>query len=129
MKQAPWTHIEKYRVRGERGQDFGAFLITGPNNMDLRIIASSGMGWEHVSVSLTGRTPNWKEMCFVKNLFWEEDELVVQYHPTKENYINHHPNCLHMWKPKEGIILTPPRWMIGPYDGWEEDARKAGAIV
>lgn len=129
MKQAPWTDIEKYRVAGERNHPSGAFLITGPNNMDLRIIASSDMGWEHVSVSLVGRTPNWKEMCFVKNLFWEEDELVIQYHPTKENYINHHPNCLHMWKPKEGTIPTPPRWMIGPYEGWEEDARKAGVPI
>ncbi len=29
----------------------------------LRVIASDGMGWAHVSVSLPNRLPNWREMC------------------------------------------------------------------
>ena len=32
------------------------------------VMASDGMGWEHVSVSLRNRTPNWREMCFIKGL-------------------------------------------------------------
>ena len=40
----------------------GCFIIQrqGRDN-DLRIIASDGMGWEHVSVSLAKRVPTWKE--------------------------------------------------------------------
>lgn len=129
MKTAPWSHIEKYRVYGISTHRDGAFLIPGPVNMPLRVIASSELGWEHVSVSLVNRTPNWKEMCFIKDLFWDEEELVIQYHPPKSQYVNHHPNCLHMWKPSQEQIPVPPRWMIGPYEGWQEDARKAGVIV
>lgn len=44
----------------------------------LKIIASDGMGWEHVSVSLLDRDPLWKEMCFVKDIFWNKDETVIQ---------------------------------------------------
>jgi len=60
-------------------------------------------------------------MCFVKNLFWEEEETVIQFHPAKSLYVNHHPFCLHLWKPEEAVIQTPPRYLIGPYEGMEKD--------
>lgn len=47
------------------------------------IIASWGGGWEHVSVSLSNRCPTWEEMCMVKDIFWGEDECVIQFHPPK----------------------------------------------
>jgi len=114
MKKAP----EKHRVQtGILGSDKsygnnGMFLIPF-ENFYLKIIVSDGEGWEHVSVSLKNRTPNWKEMCFVKDLFWGEDECVVQFHPPKSEYINNHPNCLHLWKPIGKNIETPPSIMVG----------------
>jgi len=42
------------------------------HSFTLRVIASDGQGWEHVSFSLPNRCPNWREMCFIKNLFWDE---------------------------------------------------------
>jgi len=33
------------------------------------VIASDGMDWEHVSVSLPNRTPNWREMGLSKIYF------------------------------------------------------------
>lgn len=62
--------------------------------------ASDGAGWEHVSVSLPGysRCPTWEEMSLIKSLFWGEDDLVVQFHPPKEDHINTHPYCLHLWR-------------------------------
>ena len=99
----------------------GAFLIPGPNGPSLRIIASDGVhpdaqGWEHVSVSLSGpkRCPNWPEMCFVKALFWDDHEAVIQIHPAKADYINHHPYTLHLWKHRINPIVTPPSWLVGP---------------
>ncbi len=77
------------------------------------VIASDGAGWEHVSVSLKNRTPNWKEMCFIKDLFWDEEETVVQFHPPRSQYVNQHPNCLHLWKPIGEIIKTPPSILVG----------------
>jgi hypothetical protein len=75
----------------------------------LKIIASWGGGWDHVSVSTwTKNCPTWKEMCFVKDLFWNDNEVVVQYHPAKKDYINNCDNCLHLWKPQSFELPTPP---------------------
>lgn len=98
----------------------GAFQIMGPNGRDLRIIASDATvlrekyPWEHVSVSLPNRCPNWPEMCFVKDIFWDQDETVVQFHPPVKEYVNYHPYCLHLWKPINFYIELPPSYMIAP---------------
>lgn len=95
----------------------GAFELMGPCGSLLRIISSEGddtIPWEHVSVSCEGRTPNWREMCFVKDLFWGEEECVVQYHPPKSDYVNHHPHCLHLWKPIGIDLPRPPSIAVGP---------------
>jgi hypothetical protein len=96
----------------------GAFIITDLKGVILRIIASDASepeaeGWEHVSVSLEKRAPDWGEMCFVKWLFWGDDEVVVQFHPVKSEYINCHPNCLHLWRHIDGH-KTPPAILVGP---------------
>lgn len=92
----------------------GAFRIMGPKGVELAIIGSDGLGWQHVSVSTQHRCPNWEEMCFVKDLFWNDDECVVQFHPPKSEYVNYHPNCLHLWKPNSQEIPTPPAILVGP---------------
>jgi hypothetical protein len=104
--------------RTKFGDLHGAFNIIGPNGRELTIMSSGtgpGVGgWEHVSVSTTSRTPNWTEMCFVKDLFWSEEECVVQYHPALGNYINCHPHCLHLWRPLNAEIPIPPSHFVGP---------------
>jgi len=65
----------------------------------LRVMTSDGQGWEHVSVSLPNRYPNWREMCIVKGLCWDAEDLVMQYHPAKSAYVNVHDHCLHLWRP------------------------------
>lgn len=73
-----------------------------------------GKPWEHISVSCVDRCPTWDEMCFVKNMFWDENEVVMQLHPAKSNYVNYMPFCLHLWKPLEVKIPTPPNACVGP---------------
>lgn len=93
----------------------GLFLVPGPRRWPLRVVASDGMGWEHVSVSLANRTPYWDEMCRIKDLFWDPEDLIVQYHPPRSQYVNHHPHCLHLWRPIGGqAIPMPPAYMVGP---------------
>ncbi len=71
------------------GDRFGAFaLIRGLAT--LRAIASTGMGWDHVSVSLEDRCPTWDEMCWIKKLFFEPDECCMQLHPPESDYVNFH---------------------------------------
>lgn len=72
------------------------------------VIASSGEGWEHVSVSLENRVPTWDEMCSVKRLFWDAEDCVVQFHPPKSEYVNCHPYCLHLWRSLDVEMPRPP---------------------
>lgn len=74
---------------------------------NLHIIASNGEGWDHVSVSLPDRCPSWNEMCRVKDLFFFDEECVMQLHPAKSAYVNNHPYTLHLWKPQNAVIPTP----------------------
>lgn len=83
---------------------------------DARFVCSWGGGWDHVSVSFLDRCPVWKEMCEVKDIFFGEDEVCVQYHPKKEEYINNHPYCLHIFRPQNEKLPTPPSWMVGLKD-------------
>lgn len=120
MKIKPPKRIEKYRVRnGLLGSDSswgnnGVFEMPGPNGDILTVIVSDGLGWDHVSVSTPKRTPTWSEMCFVKDIFFEEDEVVIQYHPAKKDYVNFYKYCLHMWRPQGVELPEPPTILVGP---------------
>jgi hypothetical protein len=118
--------LEKYRWRiglyaSNPGDDYGVFEIDGPSGRRLKIIASPGdahesIPWEHVSVSCSNRCPNWIEMSFVKDLFWDAEDAVMQLHPPKSQYINQHPYCLHLWRPLTQIIPLPPMIAVGLKD-------------
>jgi hypothetical protein len=112
-----------YRVkRGAMGSDDtygndGAFQIPSCHRDEvLQVIASDGLGWEHVSVSLgptSKKCPSWDEMCQVRNLFWDDDVAVIQFHPPREMYVNRHQGCLHMWRRPGKIVELPPMFMVG----------------
>lgn len=93
------------------GDHFGWFMIPYNGKMFAAMADGSHDTWEHVSVS-SKKIPTWEEMCFIKSLFWENEECVVQYHPPKSCYINMATTCLHLWKYK-GEMPMPPSWMIG----------------
>lgn len=99
------------------GDDYGFFFLRTNAHVDLKVMVSSGsdlVPWQHVSVSARDRTPTWDEMCWVKNLFFEEEEAVVQFHPPKSAYINYHPYCLHLWRPNNFQLTLPPGMAVGP---------------
>lgn len=85
------------------------------NGLPVRVIASDGLGWEHVSVSIIGtvNTPSWSVMCQVKDLFWDDDTWVVQFHPPKSEYVNNHSGCLHLWRCTTDTQPTPPSILTG----------------
>ena len=102
---------------------YGKFFVQGPCGERLCIVASGAApedivakGWEHVSVSTRKRIPNWIEMCFVKDLFWDDDECVVQFHPPRSAYVNCHPYTLHLWRPTRyrDKMPMPPSILVGP---------------
>lgn len=84
------------------------------NGIRSSVVWSTDGGWDHVSVSPIDprMTPKWDFMCELKNLFFNEDETVVQYHPQKEDYVNIKQNCLHLWKPTKAELPIPPKEMV-----------------
>jgi hypothetical protein len=82
------------------------------------VIASWGGGWDHVSVSPYDRTiiPSWKDMCILKDIFFKEDEVAIQIHPSKDQYVNNCNNCLHLWRPFIDKLPLPPSVMVGIRD-------------
>lgn len=120
MREYPTDVIEKGRLNSDEfysppRSPFGAFRLRAPSGMLLRIISSDGtdeIPWEHVSVSTDTRCPTWDEMEWVRQQFWREDETVMQLHPPKTQYINKHPYCLHLWRPKFVEVPLPPLWAV-----------------
>ena len=94
----------------------GIFTLPSPiDGQPMRVIASSGDGWDHVSVSRERRCPNWPEMEHVKRLFFKENETAMQLHVPLSDHISFHPYCLHIWRPNDGReIPMPPAEMVGP---------------
>jgi hypothetical protein len=107
-------HRQPHPFGGMGDTTCGAFLMRGPCGKELAILASSGDGWDHVSVSLEKRAPRWIEMDWVKHLFFNDDEVVMQLHVAKKDHINIHPNCLHLWRPHKsaGVIPLPPKEFV-----------------
>jgi hypothetical protein len=120
--------LEPYRIRHGRlgsdpGDNYGFFSV--PSEAGLRrpldLIICDGIdpeaqGWEHVSVKVRignhTYTPTWDEMCWVKSSLWSEEDCVIQFHPPKANYVNFHPNVLHLWRLINGIQPIPPKELI-----------------
>ena len=110
------TSPEVIRFFGFVGDETcGAFFITSPiDQFPMRVIASSGEGWDHVSVSRPNRCPNWPEMEHVKRLFFKDDETAMQLHVPPADHRSYHPNCLHLWRPLDREIPRPPAIMVAP---------------
>lgn len=120
MRPNPGGFLEKCRVTWGRlatdssNGNNGVFIIPTDHGPNMNVVASDGMGWEHVSVDAGKRCPTWEEMCFVKDLFWAPDEMVIQYHPREAEYVDLHPTTLHMWKPVGVDLPAPPTILVGP---------------
>jgi hypothetical protein len=103
----------------------GAFELPSPiDKSGLRVVASSGEGWDHVSVSRVNRCPNWQEMEYVKRMFFRDNETAMQLHVPPSDHLNLHPHCLHLWRPLDQEIPRPPAIMVAPPHS--ETVRDAG---
>jgi len=110
-------------LKSDNGYGNNGFFIIPHHRIsgyEYRIQASDGMGWEHASISIgpgkrkePTRCPTWEEMCYIKDLFWDDEDCVIQFHPSKSEYVNRHQFVLHLWKPTDQIIPIPEKIMIG----------------
>ena len=101
-------------IVGQKGYDGGNGTITLPLWRG-SVIWSTGAGWDHVSVSPESKriVPTWDEMCKIKEIFFYDDEAVIQIHPPKDEYVNNMPNCLHLWRCTYKEMLLPPSCLVG----------------
>jgi hypothetical protein len=122
MKPEPNRELDPYRERGLSdydspfGASWGLFYIPIAPKLFLKVLSSGvtsategPQAWEHVSVSLPNRTPTWEEMVRVKDLFWGAEELVLQFHPPRSQYVSHCGNCLHLWRHPGYEPELPPK--------------------
>ena len=111
---------------------FGADGGQGTINIggwDGTVIWSFGGGWDHVSVHPFKKRimPSWSDMCNIKDMFFRDDEAVIQIHPVKSEYVNNVSNCLHLWR-YQGEFPLPPSWMVGLKDGESKGQVYADAL-
>ena len=99
-----------------KGFDGGMGRFTKGSQKEMTVIWSFAGGWEHVSIDGKNRMPTWEEMCQLKDMFFDDTECCVEYHPPKSEYVNNVNYCLHIWKPIEkysGKLPIPPSIFVG----------------
>ena len=140
--KASLSHLDPYRVphpfggNSPRGATWGAFQIPHVDQW-LRsqfrayynVLASDGEAhpdgspgseWDHVSVhvrktksgKLVNSTPTWEDMEYIRGLFFEDDETVMQLSVPRADHISHHDHVLHLWKPLKSAIPVPPKSLV-----------------
>lgn len=98
----------------ERGLD-GFRAMIQMHKYKASLIVTDGGGWEHASIVPVNRgiVPSWDDMCFLKDIIWNEDEAVIQIHPPKSEYVNNISNCLHLWRCIDKEMPMPPSKFVG----------------
>jgi hypothetical protein len=109
MRAEPNLRIAQHlqRVSGPTDTNVGAFRLGS-----LAIVCGDGEGWDHVSVSGRDRVPTWDEMDRIKQIFFRDDEVVMQLHINDDRKVNVHRYCLHLWRPQRLLIPLPPAILV-----------------
>lgn len=116
--ELPEEALLKMGITGPVDPQFnGAFIIiyaAGPKPIELKVIAASGGGWDHVSASTETRCPNWHEMSYIHRRFFKVTEVAMQLHVPATDHINNHPFTLHLWRPHSKMrrIPLPPKHFV-----------------
>ena len=107
MRHWPILRVADCKHAGSAHEVSGTYFIPCGTVM-LTVIASDGLGWDHVSVSTKTRCPTWEEMAYVKSLFFRDDETAMQLHVPSKDHRNLHRYCLHLWRPNDGREIPRP---------------------
>ena len=93
----------------------GSFLVSIGGEPHLKVMVSTGKGWDHVSVSLANRCPTWGEMSAVHRVCFRPHETAMQLHVPPAEHVDCHPYCLHLWRPtgRRRAIPRPPKELVG----------------
>lgn len=87
----------------------GVFYVMIDDKFYNVIASNDEMGWDHVSVSHANFIPSWETMCKIGDIFFREDETIMQLHPKESEYVNTVSTCLHLWRPTlRGVEIPMP---------------------
>lgn len=105
-------HPKKFEIPGLFGNIMKGYQIPYRQHTLFVIASTDRDKWEHVSVHGVDPdgneyTPSWDEMCFIKDLFFHEEEVAIQIHPKRSQYVNAHKNTLHLWRDLKGAFELP----------------------
>ena len=112
---------KEHRILGSEDEagNNGMFKIPLEDGVFAYALATDGLGWQHVSVHIVDNgkeeLPTWEEMCLIKDMFWDKEARVVQYHPPHSEYVNDHETTLHLWRPIAVKIPAPPKEFVGGF--------------
>lgn len=97
----------------------GGRAVIHVGRWDGSVIWSTGCGFEHVSVAPFAKriTPEYSDMKKVKEIFWNDEETVIQIFPAKSQYVNNVENCLHLWRCTYKETPLPPSCLVGLREG------------
>ena len=107
----------KYRkeLYGSLGDENNGFFFIPKIKGYFQVLASTGLGWEHVSfclynekMKLEKRIPKYSEVCKIKEMFFGNEDA-YEVHPREEDYINDHPYVLHLWRPSSEKMPLPSK--------------------
>lgn len=141
MFHVPETQRLRSGTMGSKTEDGNnGFFLLPPLMLDWMFVAMASEAtdaypWEHVSVRMQDRRdfdptvkrrskaqgrmriPSWTEMCHIKHIFWDAEDVVIQYHPAESQYVSVHDYVLHLWRPTFVVLPTPPLELIGSVTG------------
>jgi len=118
--RASTSCVEMYRVKkfsSEKDEFNGLFFIPGAvmpktygDTSFLKVVASSGFSWDHVSVMHPDRVPTNADMEIVRSLFWDPDETVIEYHDVSYaiDGLCKAVAERHLWRPQGCEVIRPP---------------------
>lgn len=97
-------------------QGFGEFKIPIDEKSYFFVGASTDFGWDHIALrkivkmerSSVEVTPIANEVEYIKKLFFR-DEVAIEVHPKKEDYVNLNHATLHLWRPNRNDLIMPPK--------------------
>lgn len=108
--------FEKYRIPDIADMFFkkdvmGKFIIPFENGT-FEVTASNYMGWDHISIVVItkngmARIAASEEIERLKKMFFG-DEVTIEVHPKKKDYINIDEVMLHVWRPLGKDLPLPP---------------------
>ena len=110
--------VKDYRVNVLRTGDDGGIGTIKYKTLRGSVIWSNGGGWEHVSFNpFKAVTPSWEDMCLLKDMFFGPEEVAIEIHPAKSQYVSNMEHCLHLWRCISAVQPLPPSIMVGVRKG------------